>query len=161
MNKYTLACVFTLFTSTVSASPYFRPNPLFLGSAPITVAGAAIDPKTPKNSEGVVLLPLFTHSPKDGCAFPSISCVDWTPVAIGAALNAGKVTFDVAPLTNLLPWMQKGLLSLTPESWTGVTQVLTPTQSGPITFSAGPCWEYRQLSNKGYLMVVTALALNW
>ncbi len=151
----------------VQANPYFRPLDF---QHPVTIAGAAINPSNLHDSRGVVLVPVFTHSPADGCLLPSIVCEDWTPAAIGASMNAGKLTFDFAPMANVLPWMQSGLRSITPASWSSVNALLIPSapntnasgsQSGSVTFSAGPMWEYRQLNNKGYFLVVTALALHF
>jgi len=141
------------------ATPYFRPiDP----AHPQPVAGALIAPAALGDSSGAALLPIFTHSPKDGCLLPSIVCEDWTPLAVGASLNAGKITFDVAPLANVLPWMQNGLLAVTPASWAWAQKILAPAAGGePVTFSAGPVWEYKQLTNKGYFRVFTGLALHF
>lgn len=138
---------------------YFRPIDV---THPIVIAGAAIDPVHLGDSRAVSLVPLATHSPSDGCLLPAIVCEDWTPAAIGGSVNAGKLTFDIAPLANVLPWAKTGLLAITPTSWAGVRKVLTPAAGQPaVTFSVGPMWEYRQLNDKGYLMVVTALALHF
>lgn len=140
------------------ASPYFRPiDP----QHPQPIVGAAVNPAKLADSRAVTLLPIITHSPKDGCLMPSIVCEDWTPLAVGASLNAGKLTFDVAPLANILPWVQNGLDAVLPAGWTATRKILAPTPDAPVTFAAGPMWEYRQLENKGYFLVVTALALHF
>lgn len=140
------------------ANPYFRPiDP----AHPQPVAGALIAPKL-GDSEGAAMLPILTHSPNYGCLLPKVVCEAWTPLAVGGSLNAGKLTFDVAPLANVLPWMQSGLLAVVPSSWTGLRNILTPAPgSQPVTFSAGPVWEYKQLTNKGYFRVFSGLALHF
>ena len=144
--------------SNAHALPYFRPLNY---SAPVTVAGAMIDPTGLGNSQGAVLLPLITHSPKDGCLLPSVVCEDWTPLAVGGALNAGKLTFEVAPLANVAPWAVSGLLAVVPETWTGLRNILTGNSDSNVTFSGGPALQYSQLTNKGYFRVFTGLALTW
>ena len=135
------------------ASPYFVPNPVFTNPAhPITIQGALIDPLDLGGSRAAVLLPLFTAKGSLG--------EDWTPCAIGGSINAGKVTFDIAPLANVVGWAQTGLLAVVPASWAGVRKVLA-SNTGAVTFSGGPVWEYRQINNKGYLMVFSGLALAW
>ncbi len=162
MKKYPVAvfiAVFGFIAQAVYAVPYFRP---FDFKHPQTIIGAAIDPKNLKDSRALNLYPALTHSPADGCLLPSIVCEDWTPIAIGGSINAGKLTVDVAPLANILPWMQAGLLKIVPASWNGIVGVLTPTPgSAPVTFAGGPMFEYRGSENKGYFMLVTALALKF
>jgi hypothetical protein len=126
------------------------------------VAGALIDPVHIGQSEAAMLVPLITHSPKDGCLLPSVVCEDWTPLAIGGSMNAGKLTFDVAPLANVLPWMQSGLSHIIPSSWPITKKLLEPSSDSQfVTFSAGPVWEYSQLYNKGYFKIFTGLALHF
>ena len=140
------------------ASPYFRPLNY---QHPVTVAGALLDPTGLGNSEGAALVPLVTHSPKDGCLLPSVVCEDWSPVAVGGSLNEGKLTFDVAPIANVAPWAVRGLQAVVPTSWSGLQEILAETGTGNVTFSAGPVWQYSQLRNKGYFKVFTGLALAW
>ena len=152
------AALLLAVASVARATPYFRPiNP----AHPQPVAGALIAPTALGESSGAALLPIFTHSPKDGCLLPSIVCEDWTPLAVGASLNAGKITFDVAPLANVLPWMQNGLLAVVPNSWSGLRSMLAPGADGPVTFSAGPVFEYQQRTNKGYFRLFSGLALHF
>ena len=151
MKLLTLALM--MLASAASATPYFTPNPVFTNPAhPITIQGALIDPLDLGGSRAAVLLPIFTAKAPGG--------VDWTPGAIGGSINAGKVTFDIAPLADVSPWVQSGLLAVVPASWAGVRSVLA-SHSGSVSFSGGPVWEYRQANNKGYLMVFSGLALAW
>lgn len=157
--KGLLVAALLLAASAAHAVPYFRfvdighPNPIL---------GAAIDPKAVKQSRAIGLYPIFTHSPKDGCLLPGIVCEDWTPLALGGSLNSGKLTFDVAPMANLLPWMQSGIAALAPASWESVHYMVDSAPGEqPVTIAVGPLWEYRQLENKGYFMVVTAFALHF
>ena len=156
---------------SAQAAPYFRVYGwdysahtfnLSALSHPTLVAGALIDPTNLGNSSGASLLPLVTHSPSDGCILPGVVCEDWTPLAVGASLNAGKVTFDVAPLFNVFPWMVSALKSVTPANSKAAAMLqAAPSAGDPITFSAGPVWEYSQLNNKGYFKVFTGLALHF
>ncbi len=76
-------------------------------------------------------------------------------------MNAGKLTFDVAPLANVLPWFQSAALAVVPAKWTPLIKVLSPSSDQSVTFSAGPCFEYSQLQNKGFFKVFTGLALKF
>jgi hypothetical protein len=146
-----------LVPSMASASPYFRLNNPF--DHPVSVQGALIG-IDPSQSEAAVLYPIVTHSPKDGCLISEI-CEDWTPLAIGGGMIAGKVSFEVAPLFNVLPWMQRAAASLIPDKFASVKSLLTPSVGCPVTFSIGPTWEYQQSTNKGYYRTFTGLALQW
>ena len=88
MKGWYLALALLFVATSAQANPYFRPNNLF--DHPISVQGALLAPDL-KDSEGAVLYPIFTHSPKDGQILPFGE--DWSPIAIGGALNAGKITF--------------------------------------------------------------------
>lgn len=158
MKQWLLAAALVCFSSSAQAGPYFR---LIDPSHPQPVAGALLDPRDLGNSEASSFLPIFTHSTADGCAFPSIVCSDWTPLAVGFSMNAGQLTLNVAPLANVLPWVQSAALALTPSSWASVRQFFTPGAAGPVTFSAGPVWQYKQETNKGYFKVFTGLALHF
>ncbi len=148
-----------LLASAAHATPYFR---LIDPAHPQPVIGALIAPEDIGNTEGASLLPLITHSPNDGCLLPSIVCEDWTPLAIGASMNAGNITFDVAPLANVLPWMQSAGRAIIPSGWTTARSIAEYNSTGdPLTFSAGPVWEYKQLTNKGYFRVFCGLALHF
>lgn len=156
MNKI-IAAILLLASSVAMANPYFR---VIDPKHPQPVAGALIAPKL-GDSSAAALLPIFTHSPKDGCLLPNITCEDWTPFAVGASMNAGKMTFDVAPLANVLPWMTTGLLAVVPESWEGLRNILKPGDGVPVTFSAGPVFEYQQRTNKGYFRLFSGLSLHF
>lgn len=148
-----------LLSIPASASPYFR---LVDYAHPQPVLGALIDPLATGKTSAASLLPLITHSPKDGCLLPSIVCEDWTPAAVGASMNSGKITVDVAPLANVLPWMQEAARAAIPRGWTAIRSVIDYDPSGDsVTFSAGPVWEYQQRTNKGYLRIFTGLALHF
>ena len=158
MNKLSTLLISLILAVPASATPYFR---LIDPSHPAPVLGALVDPVHLGNTSAASLLPIFTHSPKDGCLLPSIVCEDWTPLAIGASMNGGKVTFDVAPLANVVPWVQNAALALTPAKWQGLVKVLTPSGPQAVTFSCGPVWEYSQAANKGYFKVFTGLQLSF
>lgn len=139
-------------------SAYFRPLDI---SHPKPIAGALLDPQNLDQTSATALLPLITHSPNDGCLMPSIVCVDWTPLAVGASMNGGNFTFNAAPLSNVLPIFQAVALAVTPAKWVGVIKVLTPSGDGSVTFSAGPAFEYKQATNRGYFRVFTGLRLSF
>ena len=152
MRKLIVALLFTM-PALAHGEPYFRLNPVFTDPAhPITIQGALIDPLALNSSRATVLIPLFTAKGQYN--------EEWTPVAVGGSMNAGKITVDVAPLANVAPWAQQGLLAVVPASWAGLRNALS-SQSGALSFSGGPVWEYRQSSNKGYFMVFTGLSLSW
>jgi hypothetical protein len=159
MKHWLFAAALICFGTIASANPYFR---IIDPKHPQPVAGALIAPEDLGQTSGATLLPLVTHSPNDGCLLPQIVCEDWSPLAIGASLNAGQVTFDVAPLANILPWMQSAGKAVIPSGWTTVRSIVDYDSTGDsITFSAGPVWEYQQRTNKGYFRVFTGLALHF
>lgn len=156
--KTILSLVILLAATRAQARPYFRPlDP----SHPQPVAGALLDPSRLGDTSAASLLPLVTHSPADGCLLPTVVCEDWTPLAVGAAMNAGKLTFDVAPLANVLPWMQSAALAIIPAKYDAARRFFAPGPSGPVTFSAGPVWEYSQRDDRGRFKVFTGLALHF
>lgn len=162
MNKLSTVVISLFLAAPAFSTPYFRPNRVFTDPAhPVLVSGALIDPISLNQTSGVALLPVFTHSPKDGCLLPSIVCESWSPLAVGASLNAGKITLDVAPIANVLPWLQNAAISITPAKWQGLINILTPASGQTVTFSAGPCWQYSQLQNKGFFKVFAGLELNF
>lgn len=156
--KNLIAAALMFLTVSANAGPYFR---VIDPSHPQPVIGALLAPENVENSEAASLLPLITHSPADGCAFPSIVCADWTPLAVGASMTGGNVTFNVAPLMNVLPWMSAAATAILPSDWYGAQGILRAEPYNSITFSAGPVWQYRQATNKGYLRVFTGLALHF
>ena len=151
--KKTICAILLAVASPAFASPYFVPNPVFTDPAhPVTIQGALIDPRYLNGSRAAIFVPTFMAKGKLG--------EDWTPCAVGGSMNAGKVTFDIAPLANVAGWAQQGLLAVIPPTWAGVRSVLA-SQTGSVSFSGGPVWEYRQRDNKGYFMVFSGLALTW
>lgn len=158
MKHWLMAAALICFGSSASANPYFR---IINPAHPQPVAGAMLDPKDLGNTEAASLIPLITHSTADGCLFPTIVCEDWTPLAVGFSMNSGKLTLNVAPLANVLPWFAAGALLVTPDSWSNVRKFFTPGPAGPVTFSAGPVWQYKEETNKGYFKVFTGLALHF
>ncbi len=133
---------------TLSVEAFYHPQP---------VAGALINPADLRGSRMGALLPIVFHSPSDGCLLPQFVCEDWSPLAVGGSMNAGKLTFDTGPLFNILPWMVSGAQRLAPARF----QPLLANTPSAVTFSAGPMWEYRQIENKGYFLVFTGLALHF
>ena len=154
--KFILSVI--LLASQAQATPYFR---VFDYAHPKPVIGALLAPEALGNTEAASLLPLINHSPKDGCLLPSVVCEDWTPLAVGASMNAGKITLDVAPLANVLPWIMKGALAVAPAKWESLVAVLSPSKDPSVVFSAGPVWQYSQLHNKGYFRIFAGLALQF
>lgn len=150
MPKIALASMLGLY-------PYFRPLDIY---HPQPIGGALVDVEDVQKSEGTILLPLLTHSPKDGCMLPSIVCEDWTPLAIGASVFAGKWTVTGGPVFNVLPIVQIAALAVIPNSWAGMRGIVgssIPT----VTFSAGPNLEYKEITNKGYFKIFTGVALHF
>lgn len=145
-----LLALVVLLAGPATASPYFR---LVDPSHPEPVFGALVDPYHTGQTEAATLLPLITHSPADGCILPSIVCESWSPAAVGVAVNAGQFTFDYAPVFNIMPWMGNAIEYFDPGAYSG--------QTSPVTISAGPVWEYQELTNKGYFKVFTGLALHF
>lgn len=143
---------------SLSHGAYFR---LIDIQHPQLIAGALLDPTDLNNTEVSSLIPLITHSPNDGCILPKLVCEDWSPLAVGGGMVAGSFTFVVAPVANVLPALQGLALAVTPAKYTGIRSILTPASGGAVTFSAGPAWEYKQSTNKGYIRVFTGLALKF
>ncbi len=152
-----IAALLIALAVRAQAEPYFRPLDV---RHPQPVAGALLAPEALGETSAAALLPIITHSPKDGCLLPSVVCEDWTPLAIGVSMNAGNATFDVAPLANVLPWMAAAAEAAMPPGWTSSLGWLNDGGQA-ITFSAGPVWEYRQITNRGYFRIFTGLALHF
>ena len=157
MKKLIAIVLFALPTYS-AAAPYFRPINV---AKPVTVAGALIAEDT-KQSEGTLMIPLLTHSTRDGCLLPSIVCEDWSPIAIGPSVNAGEWSLAIAPLFNVLPWMSAGAKMLIPDKYTSLRSMITPAAGEQqVTFSAGPTWLYKSSTNKGYYRTFVGLALHF
>ena len=151
------ALLLMLLASSAFATPYVD---LFDPAHPQPIVGAAFDFKKLGNTEALTLFPVAYHASSASCATVALDCIEWA-AAIGASFNAGKATFDAAPMMNVLPFMQSGLLLVTPASWEGLRAILEIAPNQPVTFSLGPDWEYQQVSNKGYLKCVTAAAFHF
>lgn len=160
MKRLLLTLATLSLAGLARATPYFR-IPLVNGGNFVTIGGALLAPNNLSQSQVAGMVPLATHSPKDGCLLPQVVCEDWTPAAVGASMNAGEITFEIGPIANVLPWMQTGALELIPNEWSGIRNVLAPNPGSPVTFSAGPVWQYQQQTNKGYFRIFTGLALAW
>lgn len=158
MKHWMLAAALICFGVEAQATPYFR---LLDPKHPQPVVGALLAPEDLGQTGAASMLPLITHSPTDGCFLPSLVCEDWTPLSVGASANSGNFTFDVAPLANVLPWMQTAALAVTPSSWQGIQRILSSSLDRSVTFSAGPVWEYQQAKNKGFFRVFTGLSLHF
>lgn len=158
MKHWLLGIALICWGSIAHANPYFR---LIDPVHPKPVAGALIDPFSLGNTSVASLLPLVTHSTSDGCILPSIICEDWSPLAVGGSMNAGNITFDIAPIANIVPWVQNAAVALIPSSWTGLVKVLKQKSGQAVTFSIGPVWEYNQIKNKGYFKVFVGFQLNF
>lgn len=142
-----IAAILLSTSVRVNALPYFR---LIDPAHPHPVIGALVDPSSPGQTEATTMLPIFTHSPKDGCRIHNL-CETWAPLAIGGAINAGNLTFIAAPLFGIAPWVQM----LAEKS--GVTFIKDPA----VSMSFGPAWEYRQANNRGYFRIYSGLSLNF
>lgn len=157
--KNLIVALCLLAPSASYANPYFR---IIDPSHPQPVAGALLDVGDVQKSEAAALLPIVTHSPRDGCMFPTIVCEDWTPLAVGASMNAGQLTLNVAPLANVLPWVYRAASYLVPVNVKIDYLIAHLNDAQPmVTFSAGPVWQYRQSTNKGYFKLFTGLALHF
>ena len=156
--RYLLLTLLLALATSSQASPYFR---LIDPAHPQPVVGALVDPVHLGNTGAASLLPLVTHSPKDGCLLPSVVCESWSPLAGGGSMDAGKLTFDVGPIANVMPWAQSAALAVVPAKWQSLVKVLSPSADQSVTFSAGPMFEYSQASNKGYIKVFTGVSLNF
>jgi hypothetical protein len=139
-----------------NATPYFRPLDI---SHPQPVAGALFGTSGIQDTQTTGMLPLITHSPKDG--YILIPNEDWTPLAVGVSANAGQFTFDIGPLFNILPWMQTLALEVIPDKYAQIRAILAPNPGAPVTFSAGPVFQYQEATNKGYYKTFTGLALHF
>ncbi len=159
LGSFLLAVVLLLlFALTSKAAPYLRP--IDLGS-PKLIAGAYLDPATVGSSEAGTAVALLTHATEDGCGLPSIVCTDWTPLAAGAVINAGRVKFGFGPVFNLAPVFKsialKGLRAATAEeSFSNLKSSLgsVPMNGPDLTVSIGPTWVVAPQENwKGYFRV--------
>ena len=146
-----------------NAAPYFRIiDPL----KPQISAGAFIDASDPGNSSVGSMLALVTHSTRDGCLMPSITCEDWVPFAVGFAEKNGKAIFAVGPSINLAPLAKSLLLrgfNAVTDSWSyaGVKASLgsESLDRQDISVSFGPALAVAPLEAwKGYFRVFVGAA---
>lgn len=158
LNAVIFMAVLAILLTRVSFAAYFRPINL---AHPEPVAGALLNPTHLGLSAGGSLLPLVTHSPADGCWLPSFVCEDWSPIAVGGSMVAGHLTFDVGPIFNVLPWMQSGFKAVAPANWGWAQAITAKAGKEPVTFSAGPVWQYQQAQNRGAFLIFTGLALHF
>lgn len=130
---------FLLLAVPAIGSPYFH----FAEAGHLKqFAGASIDPLSPGQTSVISEVAVITHSPKDGCAFPSIACVDWSPLAIGPSYNAGRFAVVFGPVANMAPVVKASLravLDLLPgyEWVSGADEALSLPDSG-TTIAFGP-----------------------
>ena len=104
-----LALLAVLDPSSCLAAPYFR---FFDPAKPYQVTGAFVDPRAPGQTSAGSLTAIITHSPKDGCLLPAITCEEWAPLALGLSGNAGRFYMDLGPLLNAAPSVQRALIAL-------------------------------------------------
>jgi len=120
-----------LLSAGIADAGYFR---FFDPNHPQPAVGAFKNLKTGDGAVGF-LIPVITHSPKDGCLLPSIVCLDWSPLAIGAKKRGDTGDIAVGAGFNLLPLVQ-GLgtkvldLIVSKPAAPGLRELLKPTQSG-------------------------------
>lgn len=138
------AAILALLAITGRAAPYLRPLDL---NSPKFIAGAYLDPATVGASEAGTAVALLTHATEDGCGLPSLVCTDWTPLAAGAVMNAGRVKFAIGPVFNVAPVFKslalKGLNAATTEgSFANLKSSLgsVPVTGPDVTVSIGPAW---------------------
>lgn len=160
--RYAIA-ILLLVAADASATPYLRLLDL---SKPQVSAGAFVDPSDPGNSSAGSMLALVTHSNRDGCLIPSITCEDWTPLAVGFATRSGKTVFALGPSVNLAPIVKASLLwvfnSTTDSgSYSGVKSALGSERLDrkDISVAFGPNLVLSPSENwKGYLRIFTGAA---
>jgi hypothetical protein len=158
-----LAAVALLLSAPAVAAPYFRVLDL---SRPQISAGAFIDPTDPGNSSVGSMLAVVSHSTRDGCLLPSVTCEDWVPLSVGFAEKNGKAIFAVGPSINLAPLAKslllRGFNAVTESgSYAGVKASLGSERLDrqDISVSFGPAWAVAPLENwKGYVRMFMGAA---
>lgn len=131
--RYAIALL--LLASSAQAGPYFR---LLDINNVQRSAGAYVDPFNPSNTSAGTAIALITHSTKDGCAFPSIVCEDWSPLTAGFSANAGRLQFNLGPVVNVAPLVKAGAKAIldqvtNEDSLLGVKSVLGSEPIGGST----------------------------
>lgn len=141
-----------LLASPAAALPYFR---VLDASNLQKSAGVYIDPKDASNSSAGTAVALISHSVRDGgCLLPSIVCEDWSLLAAGFSVHAGRLDFNVGPSMNLTPLAKAGALStlnlLTPEdSLSGLKSSLSsdPLKAPSLSVAFGPALQVSPIVN--------------
>lgn len=143
MRKLTnVLCSVLILCRGAYAAPYLR---LIDPSHPVVISGAFVDPVNPGESAAGSSLALVTHSTRDGCLFPTITCEDWVPLAAGFSMNGGKAWLSIGPSFNLAPMVKalslRGLNAITKDdSYMGLKSSLgsVPITGPDVTVSFGP-----------------------
>lgn len=156
------------FGSRVHAAPYFRPLDL---SRIKPVAGALLDPIGSAPNDAVGMLPLVTHSPDDGCLFPSIVCEDWSPLAVGLGGNLRSDPYvSVGPIINVAPVAKALILAClnvasSDSQLVNIKDSLRPVVGSDgfdVALSAGPAYVIKPQENfKGYFRIFIGGALKF
>lgn len=105
--------------------------------------GAFVDPVEPGQSSVAKQVALVSHSPKDGCMFPTIVCEDWSPLALGFGVNSGRFLFGLGPSINMAPVMRGVALALLRSSTAedtlpGLKATLQPVPDSKLTLAISP-----------------------
>lgn len=137
-----LILVVVLSGSNVQAGPYFR---LMDPAHPHKVAGAFIDPVNPGNTSVGTAFAIITHSVKDGCLMPRVTCENWSPLVAGLSVNGGRVQFNAGPAMNLTPAVKIGIWHIlnsatNSDTLSGIKSMLSsqPIGGPDVSFSFGP-----------------------
>jgi hypothetical protein len=126
------------------ASPYFRP--IGPGNAQL-ISGSWVDPAGEDAPDLGGLVPLITHSTRDGALIRAIQA-DWSPLALGAGRSASAGAFvAVGPVANMAPAVKSALLAgldlVGPDRFTNLRQLLAPVPDSSgldVSVSFGPAW---------------------
>lgn len=159
----TMIAALLLMPCLAHAAPYFRLLDL---AKPQISAGAFIDPTDPGNSSVGSMLTIVSHSTRDGCLLPSITCEDWVPLSVGFAEKNGKAIFAIGPSINLAPLAKslllRGFNAVTESgSYPGVKASLwsESLDRQDISVSFGPALAVAPLESwKGYLRMFVGAA---
>ncbi len=164
--KHWIGAALVCFCSmAANATPYFRLLDL---NSPQTSMGAYIDPANPGNTAFGTSLAIVTHSPKDGCLLPGISCEDWSPLALDYSANGGQILFGLGPSANLAPMIRQAAASGIMAVWgdkyvtaNNIASALQPSQRD-LDIAFGPKWMVVPSQNwKGYFRIAAGVAWKW
>lgn len=161
-----ITAFFLVLSLPVKADPYFR---LLDPKNPQISAGALVDPVNPGNSAATTQLSLITHSTKDGCLFPKITCQPWSPLSVGFAANSGRFLLSAGPSINLAPisrqFLLKGLNLFTKvDEYVGLKTTLSPEphSENDISIAFGPSYVVSPTEKfKGYFRIFSGVAWNF